>query len=961
MNKALIIILLFLSFNLFSQTPSHFILGEQQFDGVKIYDVIQDKEQNYWFATNLGVFLHDGYSYQQVESIQMLGSSVFNFRKDSDGIIYCHNLQNQVFRIKNKKIELFFTIPAKQSHHNIFLEVDLENQVHIQTLEHTVINSEGEVLHNNSKTYGYGYSKSPISFGLLPNGYTISSSHQEITRDKNGKSLTSSIELNLKNGPTKISITNWITLNDNVYGIDQENMAVYYYNHLNNEFKFLKFITPELKKNSLRTYVINNQLWLAGSRNGVYVLDDNFEPLYQNQTLFSNYFISDILNDGENNVLLSTFDNGVIVIPDLNSGSISLPDNENITYMISDENENLIIGSNQGNIYSYSTPQSKLSLINSNVKKRPIEFIHFWKGNQKLLYTTNGGYNHSIWNGKQLSQTTFNEGSLKDAFFKDKNTGYLAFNFGITQINSEQNEIQSTAIKALKKRAQCVAFNMKTGTLYAGLSDGLRLLKKNGNLTKAEHHGKSIFPNSICSENGLVYVGTNTKFLLIYQGDKIIKEVPFKSNIKQLSIHDGTLYILNNSGIFSCNTFGGNCVQLQNTEENINSSINQFLILNNNLYFSNSKFINYKKLENINSDLSKQTVKIKSFLINDSIVSGNTFGYGNNKYTIEFKVSTLKYRRSIKYRYKLIGYNNEWQPLDYDDNSVSFNGLSPGKYTFMIQCINGNKYSATESFKFQIKSPFYQTAWFYLLITIGLLVIVVLLYSRRINKIREKNEQRLEKQRTQKDLLETELKALRSQMNPHFIFNSLNSIQDLILKEDTEASYDYIVLFAELVRNTLNYSNQEFIPIDKEINFLNIYLSLEKLRFKEEFIYEINGQNIEGIMVPSMLIQPFIENALLHGLLHKEGLKKLSIKFELTDELTCIIEDNGVGRFKSRQIQERQSNGHKSFASGAIKKRLELINHKYNKKAGYIIEDLYSNNVASGTKVTIQIPFKRNY
>ena len=114
-------------------------------------------------------------------------------------------------------------------------------------------------------------------------------------------------------------------------------------------------------------------------------------------------------------------------------------------------------------------------------------------------------------------------------------------------------------------------------------------------------------------------------------------------------------------------------------------------------------------------------------------------------------------------------------------------------------------------------------------------------------------------------------------------------------------------------------------------------------------------------MVPSMLIQPFIENALLHGLLHKEGLKKLSITFELTDELTCVIEDNGVGRDKSRQIQERQSSGHKSFASGAIKKRLELINHKYNKKAGYIIEDLYSNNVASGTKVTIQIPSKRNY
>ena len=186
-------------------------------------------------------------------------------------------------------------------------------------------------------------------------------------------------------------------------------------------------------------------------------------------------------------------------------------------------------------------------------------------------------------------------------------------------------------------------------------------------------------------------------------------------------------------------------------------------------------------------------------------------------------------------------------------------------------------------------------------------------------------------------------------------------MKDLILKEDTEASYDYIVLFAELVRNTLNYSNQDFIPIDKEINFLNVYLSLEKLRFKDEFIYEIEDNDIQGIMVPSMLIQPFIENALLHGLLHKEGLKKLSIRFRLTDELTCIIEDNGVGRDKSRQIQERQATGHKSFASDAIKKRLELINHQFNQNTGYVIEDIYSDNVATGTKVTIQLPFKRNY
>ncbi len=126
----------------------------------------------------------------------------------------------------------------------------------------------------------------------------------------------------------------------------------------------------------------------------------------------------------------------------------------------------------------------------------------------------------------------------------------------------------------------------------------------------------------------------------------------------------------------------------------------------------------------------------------------------------------------------------------------------------------------------------------------------------------------------EKELIAINLTALRSQMNPHFIFNALNSIQDLVLKEDTEASYDSIVLFAELIRNTLNYSNQDFISIEKELDFLKVYLQLEKLRFGSDFNYTISFNSTENIDVPSLLIQPFIENALVHGLMHKDGKKK---------------------------------------------------------------------------------------
>ena len=117
-------------------------------------------------------------------------------------------------------------------------------------------------------------------------------------------------------------------------------------------------------------------------------------------------------------------------------------------------------------------------------------------------------------------------------------------------------------------------------------------------------------------------------------------------------------------------------------------------------------------------------------------------------------------------------------------------------------------------------------------------------------------------------------------MNPHFIFNAINSIQDLILKEDIDNSYSYIIKFSKLVRQTLNFSDKEFIEIEEETDLIETYLELEKLRFLDgDFEYSINITNCTDIMVPPMLIQPIVENAIKHGLLHKDGKKILSIEF----------------------------------------------------------------------------------
>lgn len=251
---------------------------------------------------------------------------------------------------------------------------------------------------------------------------------------------------------------------------------------------------------------------------------------------------------------------------------------------------------------------------------------------------------------------------------------------------------------------------------------------------------------------------------------------------------------------------------------------------------------------------------------------------------------------------------------------------------------------------------------------IAMLILISAIFLIERLRTRKKMELiTLEFQETQKRLeiekqyKESELKALKSQMNPHFIFNSLNSIQDLILQQNTDSSYDYIVLFAQLVRNTLNYSSKNFISIEKELDFLDIYLRLEKLRFEDDFTYTIEHTNTDGLLVPSLIVQPFIENALIHGLLHKSGKKKLVIDFTFTDHLLCTVTDNGIGRKEAKKIQKRQGSYHESFALEAIKQRLDILQEQYGTDVGYQVIDLYENGTSKGTKVEIRMPYQKEY
>ncbi|CAL2076837.1 sensor histidine kinase [Tenacibaculum sp. 190524A02b] len=233
---------------------------------------------------------------------------------------------------------------------------------------------------------------------------------------------------------------------------------------------------------------------------------------------------------------------------------------------------------------------------------------------------------------------------------------------------------------------------------------------------------------------------------------------------------------------------------------------------------------------------------------------------------------------------------------------------------------------------------------------------VILNYSQSLNKKKEKELEaayiELEK-RKQNELAHLQLKSLKAQMNPHFMFNAMNSIQALILKENKHEAYEYLTKFASLIRENLNMSEKSFVYFEEELSLLNKYLELEKLRFRSNFEYSINGvAQIEELKIPSMIIQPFVENSIKHGLLHKtSGTKKVSIEFFQEEVLKCIVKDNGVGLQKSKEINTL-NNKQTSFSTRAIHDRLDLLKDYYKTDIGFIYEE-----VEEGTKVIIKIPY----
>lgn len=673
------------------------------------------------------------------------------------------------------------------------------------------------------------------------------------------------------------------------------------------------------------------------------------------------------IKDYQNGHWFSTLESGVFYMPSQGTRyTAPISSNTDFISCISNLNDSsILVGYNSGSVFLTTYLKNgtvKNEEIYGDKEKMLSKVTTFFCVDAHTLFVSGayGSISLDLKSKKARKIFLLNSHSLACRRIVGYKDSLLCLMIGNLFVSHKNNIENSGNLYGSDDRLTSIVFEPKSDQIYIG---GLRGLYRFNFRDKIAEKDKILNCRieDLKSEDGLTYIATRTEGLIVKNGDMydtINERRGLISNIcKSITIKDNVIWVSTNTGISKISYTSKNNYTILNypligfMEA---SSVSKLCFLNNNAFFYSALNLYWFETK-INPNNSK--FYISSLFVNDKpmvIKPSIDLTYDQSNIKIGFEALFYDCNNTINYRYKINKGNGLWNYTN--ETNINLPNLSPGQYEFVLEAKNlkGDWVKADSNIVFTIEKPFWQKAWFIMLeVLLGAFILAFAIRFRYLavfKKERAKNELRI-------NMLELETKALKVQMNPHFIFNSLNSIQQFILANENDNAYLYLSKFAKLVRKLLESTTSESISLAEEIDILRAYVEIEALRFEDVFSYEFyvdEKLDQAGIRIPHMLVQPFIENAIWHGLLHKTGAKNLKISFHYINEktLNCMVEDNGVGRdFKKNKAETLE--GKRSLAIEFIKQRLELISKTKNSNCGFEIVD---KDEAAGTIVKIAIP-----
>ena len=468
-------------------------------------------------------------------------------------------------------------------------------------------------------------------------------------------------------------------------------------------------------------------------------------------------------------------------------------------------------------------------------------------------------------------------------------------------------------------------------------------------------------------KDGSLWIATNDTGILHYSNGKIDAHITtsnkLSSNLcRTLFLNKNILWVGTNKGVNKIDISNNNypIVRYSESDGLPSNVINTIYVEDSTVYIGTPGGLTYFNENNI-SHSSICNIVMESVIVSDKLIDSFNnihLSYKNNNISFNYTAISFKSGGDFIFYYKLYPLDNTWKETKL--NTLSYPSLPPENYQLQIYAINKlGKKSSIINLSFEIETPFWKTIWFWLLVFIISLLLLGFLIRRRFIKIQEVNN---EKARIQQQLATLEQSALQAQMNPHFIFNCLNSIQQFIMLDDKRKTNKYLTEFAALIRSTFDNSGKKNITVSQEANYLDKYLDLEQLRYGDEFKFKIiidDAVEKDYIQLPSMLLQPYVENSLRHGIRNKkEGHGEVIISFNQTENtLICSVKDNGVGRDAAARLKSKEHIEYQSKGMQLTERRIQLLNTGLKYKITVEVLDLKDEmGNATGTEVIVEIP-----
>lgn len=471
-----------------------------------------------------------------------------------------------------------------------------------------------------------------------------------------------------------------------------------------------------------------------------------------------------------------------------------------------------------------------------------------------------------------------------------------------------------------------------------------------------------------------LFLGTRGKGLLILGKDSLIQvteaEGLVSNNIRKIFIDTNRIWLATNKGlsiltVISMSPFTYNIRNINVQDGLLSNEVNDVIRSGEYMVVASNVGISYlDRSYFIRRTIGKLPFYVKDIRLNGRTVDSSSLhhlGFKKRNLSVTYEALRFNDPGKISYRYRLMGYDSTW--FYTNDLQVQFNPLPYGKYLLEVQA--KTELDAWENSSNLIilpivcNAPFWSSLLFWVFVFSLIIFLLIMSFRRRIQSIRKRDK---EEKELQKRIVESEQMALKAQMNPHFIFNSLNSIQQYVIDRDVEGANSFISGFSKLMRQTLEFSSKDSISLEEEISYLTNYLSLEKARMESQFLYQVEvkiEQPASDLEIPPLLLQPYVENALRHGVRYlkdRNGFILLSFQ-QLGSLLICTIEDNGIGRHKAGEFKAVNPIEYQSRGMSLTAERVALLNASRLRKIELTVEDLEdASGKGIGTRVQVLFP-----